>query len=74
MGRKTYELGYKFGLEPGQLPYPHMKHVIFSRILKFEHPAKGLRVTELDLKIIEELQDAVKYNDIQINTYKINYE
>ena len=24
MGRKTYEFGYKYGLEPGQPAYPHM--------------------------------------------------
>ena len=57
MGRKTYEFGYKFGLEPGRLAYPHMKHVIFSSSLKFEHPDKGLRVTDLDLKVIEDLQE-----------------
>lgn len=56
MGRKTYEFGYKFGLEPGQLAYPHMKHVIFSRTLKFESPAKGLHVTGIDLNLIDELK------------------
>jgi dihydrofolate reductase len=56
MGRKTYEFGYKFGLKPGQLAYPHMKHLIFSDTLKFEKPDKNLEVRELDIKIIEELQ------------------
>ncbi|MCK8464907.1 dihydrofolate reductase family protein [Aliiroseovarius sp. S1339] len=30
MGRKTYEFGYAFGLEPGARAYPHMDHHIFS--------------------------------------------
>lgn len=31
MGRMTYEFGYRFGLEPGENPYPHMHCVVFSR-------------------------------------------
>lgn len=34
MGRSTYEFGYRFGLEPGQNPYPHMKTLIFSKTMK----------------------------------------
>ena len=34
MGRKTYEFGYDFGLNPGQNPYPHMKTIIFSDSLQ----------------------------------------
>ena len=30
MGRHTYEFGYAYGLKPGQLAYPHMRHVVFS--------------------------------------------
>jgi len=56
MGRKTYEFGYKFGLKPGQLAYPHMKHLIFSGTLKLENCEKGLEVNNLDISIIEELQ------------------
>ncbi len=33
MGRTTYEFGYQFGLKPGDAPYPHMKHYIFSNSL-----------------------------------------
>lgn len=33
MGRRTYEFGYRFGLEPGRRAYPHMEHYIFSRSL-----------------------------------------
>lgn len=31
MGRRTYEFGYRFGLQPGRNPYSHMKTYIFSR-------------------------------------------
>ena len=34
MGRSTYEFGYKFGLKPGQNPYPHLKTYVFSRSLE----------------------------------------
>lgn len=30
MGRKTYEVGYSFGLQPGQPVYEGMKHYVFS--------------------------------------------
>jgi dihydrofolate reductase len=31
MGRKTYEYGYAFGIQPGQRGYAHMDHHIFSK-------------------------------------------
>ncbi|MEM1078513.1 MAG: dihydrofolate reductase family protein [Pseudomonadota bacterium] len=34
MGRRTYEFGYAYGLEPGQNPYPHMETLVFSRTLE----------------------------------------
>lgn len=34
MGRRTYEFGYQFGLQPGARAYPHMRHLIFSRTLR----------------------------------------
>ena len=34
MGRATYEFGYRFGMEPGQNPYPHMKTIVFSTSLE----------------------------------------
>ena len=36
MGKKTYEFGYQYGLQPGQPAYPHMKHYIFSKTLHFD--------------------------------------
>lgn len=36
MGRKTYEAGYAYGLQPGRRAYPHMDHHIVSRSLSFD--------------------------------------
>ena len=30
MGRSTYQFGYKFGMAPGQNPYPHMNTIVVS--------------------------------------------
>ena len=56
MGRNTYEFGYAFGLEPGQLAYPHMEHYIFSSGLTFENQHKSLHIKELELKEITKLK------------------
>lgn len=55
MGRKTYEFGYKFGLEPGEAPYPHMRHYIFSNTLKFDKAENNVRVLKPDLLKIDEI-------------------
>mgnify|MGYP002785276307 CR=1 FL=1 len=56
MGRSTYEFGYKYGLQPGQPAYPHMKHYIFSNNLKLENPNQQVQVKNLDLAEIDKLQ------------------
>jgi len=44
MGRRTYEFGYKYGLEKGQPAYPHMKHFVFSKSLTFEKAHEQVQV------------------------------
>lgn len=44
MGKNTYEFGYKYGLIPGKLAYPHMKHYIFSKTLSFDNPDENIIV------------------------------
>ena len=56
MGRRTYEFGYKFGLEPGQPAYPHMTHYIFSNTLKLETIHPKVKVYPLDLQTILDLK------------------
>lgn len=36
MGKATYEFGYQYGIKPGQPAYPHMRHYIFSKTIRFE--------------------------------------
>ena len=57
MGRKTYEFGYQFGLEPGKPAYPHMDHYIFSETLTFNDPHEQVKVCSLDLATIRNLKD-----------------
>lgn len=56
MGRKTYEFGYKFGLEPGQPAYPHMEHYIFSENLAFASQHEKVHVRGIDLKEIDRIR------------------
>lgn len=56
MGRRTYEFGYKFGLQPGHSPYPHMENYIFSKSLRFDNPAKNVHIHEPDLDFIRSLK------------------
>lgn len=60
MGRKTYESGYKFGLEPGKLAYLHMEHFIFSKTLSFENPDAKLAIKEIDLQEVIKIRDQSK--------------
>ena len=60
MGRKTYEFGYQFGLEPGQLAYPHMEHYIFSSTLKLQNSDPKIHVKPLDIKEIMNIKEKAK--------------
>ncbi|MFY8004446.1 MAG: dihydrofolate reductase family protein [Chitinophagaceae bacterium] len=56
MGRNTYEFGYKYGLQPGQPAYPHMKHYIFTDNLKLETLSTQVEIKNLDLTEIDKLK------------------
>ncbi len=56
MGRSTYEFGYKYGIQPGQPAYPHMKHYIFSDNLELQNLSPKVQVKKLALEEIENLQ------------------
>jgi dihydrofolate reductase len=53
MGKNTYELGYKYGLKPGQPAYPNMSHYIFSNSLTFEQQENSVHVCPRELSEIE---------------------
>ena len=57
MGRSTYEFGYKFGLQPGQPAYPHMKHYIFSDKLNLSEAHENVHVEEMDVSTIKRLKE-----------------
>ena len=53
LGRRTYEFGYDFGLQPGQNPYPNMKTAVFSETMKAPPDAEILvrkRPTPADIR------------------------
>lgn len=57
MGRKTYEFGYEFGLQPGERAYPHMEHFIFSTTLHFD--GGQLNIVEPDrIDVVQRMKQA----------------
>lgn len=56
MGRKTYELGYAYGIKPGQPAYPDMEHFIFSDHLTLENPADTVHVRKMELDALKEIR------------------
>lgn len=56
MGRATYEFGYRFGLRPGALPYPHMRHYVFSKTLKFSELTQIHVVSHDELDVLRALK------------------
>lgn len=63
MGRRTYEFGYNFGLEPGQPAYPLMEHYIFSDSLKFENTHPKVLIEKLASQArIREIRDRATGN------------
>ncbi len=56
MGRKTYEFGYKFGLQPGAPAYPHMRHYIFSSSMVLENADEKVKVVPMNLDLIHQLK------------------
>ncbi len=56
MGRRTYEFGYQYGLEPGQPAYPHMKHFIFSDSLKLPKFTETVHIEKLSIDRVIEIK------------------
>lgn len=56
MGRRTYEFGYQYGLEPGQPAYPHMEHFIFSDSLNLESKSDSVHVENKSIERIKEIK------------------
>ncbi|MDO6516781.1 dihydrofolate reductase family protein [Zobellia uliginosa] len=58
MGRKTYEFGYQYGLEPGQPAYLNMNHHIFSETLKIDALADNVRIENSSVERVKEIAEA----------------
>lgn len=56
MGRKTYESGYQYGLDPGEPAYPHMQHYIFSSSLYLKKRNPLVHICSLKRTIIQEIK------------------
>ena len=57
MGRRTYEFGYKYGLQPGQPAYPHMQHYIFSDSIQIKNCAENVHVVKRDIAKVREIRE-----------------
>lgn len=56
MGRRTYEFGYSYGLEPGQPAYPNMTHYIFSDSLEINNLSKNVKIENLNIDRVNEIR------------------
>ena len=56
MGRHTYEFGYRFGMAPGDNPYPHMETYVFSRTLALPEDADVTCIAEAPEDIVRGLK------------------
>ena len=60
MGRKTYEFGFQYGLEPGQPAYPNMEHFIFSNRLKIDNLSESVKIEKLSIDRVNEIKQNAK--------------
>jgi len=60
MGRKTYEFGFQYGLEPGQPAYPNMEHHIFSNSLKIDNLSDSVKIEEPSVDKVNEIRQNAK--------------
>jgi len=60
MGRKTYEVGYQYGLEPGQPAYPNMEHHVFSNSLKIDNLSELVKIEKISVEKVLEIRQNAK--------------
>lgn len=59
MGGKTYEVGFQFGIKPGEPSYKGLKHYVFSSSMQFESNAE----VELVQSSAADFIDSLKRNE-----------
>jgi len=47
--RYDIEFGYRYGMKPGDNPYPHMTTYVYGQTLRLPHCDKGLSVITTDI-------------------------
>lgn len=57
MGRKTYEIGYAFGMKPGDNPYAHMETFVFSKSLNLPAGAKVKVIADHFLENLQKIKN-----------------
>ncbi len=60
MGRRTYEFGFQYGLEPGQPAYPNMEHHIFSDSMKIKNLAESVHIEKNSIEKVKEIKANAK--------------
>ncbi len=60
MGRKTYEFGFQYGLEPGQPAYQNMEHHIFSNTLKIDNLSESVKIEKPSVDKVNEIRQNAK--------------
>jgi len=57
MGRRTYEFGYTYGLQPGQPAYPNMEHHIFSDSIKIDQLSESVHIEPRTIDRVTEIKN-----------------
>ncbi len=58
MGRRTYEFGFQYGLQPGQPAYPHMEHYIFSDSMNIKDLANTVHIEKKSIQRVLEIKES----------------
>ncbi len=60
MGRRTYEIGYQYGLKPGQPAYQGMEHYIFSDSLQIDDLSNSVHIETRSLDRVKKIKENSK--------------
>lgn len=58
MGKNTYTFGYQFGMQPGDAPYPHMQHYIFSDSLILAQAQSNVHIKKYEIEEIQNIRNS----------------
>ncbi len=58
MGRRTYEFGFQYGLQPGQPAYPNMEHYIFSDSMNIKDLANTVHIEKKSIQTVLEIKES----------------